>query len=150
MPNNDLKRKKFISYAKDISSKYFWKRLFEETDKRDFVKAQFIVENFGIYIHSRKHFRSSKGKYSLMFTRPGVFLMNNVPGNELSWNDALERLKHYCITPGLPEKFYSELRERKLLIGVESIEIESIVKGKNYEEIEDILKDYFYCIDLFM
>ena len=147
--SSDLdKRNKFIMYAKNKAAKYFWERFFEEIDKRLFVKATFQVDEFGVHIHNRKHFSSSGGKYSLMFTRSGSFQMNDKTYKGKAWN-GLYRMKNWCITQGLPEKFYSELKKRNLLTGMNWIRIENIVSGKDENEIEKILSDYFYCIDLF-
>ena len=142
------KRENIIRYAKNIAAKYFWKRFFEEIDKRSFVKATFNAAEFGVHIHNTKHFNSSNGKYSLMFTRSGAFKMNDRPYKGRAWN-GLNRMKNWCITPGLPEKFYSELKNRNLLNGMDWIKIEDIVKGKSEDEVEKVVKDLFYCIDLF-
>lgn len=142
------KRNNFILYAKNKAAKYFWKRFFDEIDKRYFVKATFQAAEFGVHIHSANHFNSSGGKYSLMFTRSGAFQMNDKAYKGQAWN-GLNRMKNWCITPGTPDKFYSELKNRNLLTGMEWIKIEAIVSGKDENEVEKVLSDYFYCIDLF-
>ena len=118
LPTDSEKREKLILYAKSKAAKHFWKRFFEEIDKRYFVKATFQVSEFGVHIHSIKHFDSSGGKYSLMFTRSGAFEMNDKSYKGQDWN-GLNRMKNWCVTVGLPERFYLELKKRNLLTGME-------------------------------
>lgn len=142
------KREKFVLYAKNNSAKYFWKRFFEEIDKRYFVKATFQASEFGVHIHSTNHFNSSGGKYSLMFTRSGAFKMNDRSYKGQAWN-GLNRMKNWCVSVDLPDKFYSELKQRNLLTGMEWIKVEEIVRDKNESEVENVLSNYLFCIDLF-
>jgi len=144
--NDDkIKRDKFILYAKSIKEKEFWKLFFEEIDKRSFVKATFQASEFGVHIHNKSHFNSSGGKYSLMFTRNGSFKMNDTSFQGKSWN-GLNRLKNWCVTPGLADKFYSNLNSRNLLLGMEVINVPGIVNSSSPKKVID---DLFYCIDLF-
>lgn len=142
---DSIKREKFISYSKTIKEKEFWNLFFKEIDKRSFVQATFQVAEFGVHIHSKKHFNSSGGKYSLMYTRNGSFKMNDASFQGKSWN-GLNRLKNWCITPGLSEKFYSCLNSKNLLIGMELINISRLVNSSTPQQIID---DLFDCIDLF-
>jgi hypothetical protein len=133
-----MKREKIISYAKTIKEKEFWKLFFEEIDKRSFVKATFKAEQFGVYIHSKKHFNSSGGKYSLMYTRNGSFKMNYRSYKGKSWN-GLNRLKNWCIAPELPEKFYLSLNFKNLLTGMDLIDIPRLVNSSTSKQIIDDL-----------
>jgi len=139
------KRDKFILYAKTIKEKEFWKLFFDEIDKRTFVKATFQAAEFGVHIHNRNHFSSSGGKYSLMFTRNGCFKMNDASFQGKSWN-GLNRLKNWCTTVGLPEKFYSSLKDKNLLLGMELINIPALVNSSTPQKVKE---DLFYCVDLF-
>ena len=140
-----IKREKFILYAMTVKEKEFWKLFFEEIDKRPFVKATFQAAEFGVHIHNKNHFSSSGGKYSLMFTRNGCFKMNDTSFQGKSWN-GLNRLKNWCTTTGLPDKFYTNLKTKNLLLGMELINIPAIVNSSTPQNIK---KDLFYCIDLF-
>lgn len=140
-----IKRDKFINYAKSTKEKEFWKLFFEEIDKRTFVKATFQAAEFGVHVHNKNHFSSSGGKYSLMFTRNGLFKMNDTSFEGKSWN-GLNRLKNWCITPGLPEKFYYSLSAKNLLTGIEIINIPKLASSSSTQKL---LEDLFYCIDLF-
>ena len=142
---DNLKRDKFILYAKTIKEKEFWKLFFDEIDKRSFVKATFQASEFGVHIHNKNHFSSSGGKYSLMFTRNGCFKMNDTAFQGKSWN-GLNRLKNWCTTVGLPDKFYSNLKDKNLLVGMELINIPSLVNSSPPQMLKEEL---FYCIDLF-
>jgi hypothetical protein len=138
------KREKFISYKGTKNEKEFWKMFFEEIDKRSFVKSTFQASEFGVHVHSKKHFNSSGGKYSLMFTRNDSFKMNDLSFQGNSWN-GLNRMKNWCITLNLPEKFYSELQNRKLLNG-DLINVSSLLKTLTPLQLNEEL---FKCIDLF-
>ena len=140
-----IKRDKFILYAKTNKEKEFWKLFFEEIDKRNFVKATFQATEFGVHIHNKNHFNSSGGKYSLMYTRNGSFKMNDAPFQGKSWN-GLNRIKNWCTTSGLPDKFYSNLKAKNLLLGMELINIPAVVTSSTPQRIAE---DLFYCIDLF-
>ena len=109
-----------------------------------FVKSTFQASEFGVHVHSKKHFNSSGGKYSLMFTRSDSFKMNDLSFQGQSWN-GLNRMKSWCITLNLPEKFYSELQNRKLLNG-DLINIASLLKTYTPTQLNEEL---FKCIDLF-
>lgn len=135
----------FISNAGTNREREFWEQFFEEIAKRVFVRAKFNVEEFGVHIHNRVHFKSSRGKYSLMYTREGLFKMNNQPYDNNVW-DGLNRLKHWCITPNLPEKFYSDLIAKKLLLDDEFINVPLLLKSFTPVQLNDEL---FQCIDLF-
>lgn len=142
---DNIKREQFIRYVKSFNEKEFWKLFFQEIDKRPYVKATFQSAEFGVHIHNRNHFSSSGGKYSLMFTRSGLFKMNDTTYQGKSWN-GLNRLKNWCITPGLAEKFYSDLKSKNLLLGMELINIQTLVNSSSPQKI---LVDLFSCIDLF-
>jgi len=142
------KRHIFISRARSLEQKEYWKLFFEEIDKRGFVKASFVADEFGVHIINPRHFNSSGGKYSLMFTRDYIFKMNNTSFQGKSWN-GLGRMKNWCTTPSLPERFYDELTKRDFLSFGSMIDIETIVSGKSKDEIKAIIAGFFYCIDLF-
>jgi hypothetical protein len=116
------KRTKFMLSADTAKEKEFWTLLFEHVDRRSYVRAAFQKGEFGVHIRNAQHFKSSGGKYSLMYTRDGAFKMNDMTYEGQSWN-GLDRLKHWCVTPCLPEKFYSELKARNLLEDMEYIPI---------------------------
>jgi hypothetical protein len=143
--DDKIKREKFIKYAKSFKEKEFWKLFFEEIDTRSFVKATFKVDEFGVYIHNKNHFNSSGGKYSLMYTRSGIFKMNDASFQGNSWN-GLNRLKNWCTTPELPDEFYSSLKSKNLLTGMQVIDIP---RKANSMLPKQIIEDLFYCIDLF-
>lgn len=140
-----VKREKIINYSKTIKEKEFWKLFFSEIDRRTLIRATFQVAEFGVHIHNKKHFSSSGGKYSLMFTQNGSFIINDTSYKGVSWN-GLNRLKNWCLTEGLPEKFYSSLKSKNLLIGQDFINIPKLV---NESPVKQIIDDFFYCIDLF-
>ncbi|HSO86124.1 MAG TPA: endonuclease NucS domain-containing protein [Draconibacterium sp.] len=98
------KRAKFISYKGTKNEMEFWKIFFEEIDKRSFVKLTFQVSEFGVHVTNKKHFNSSGGKYSLMFTRNNSFKMNDLSFQGQSWN-GLNRMKNWCITLNLQRNF---------------------------------------------
>jgi hypothetical protein len=136
-----IKREQFIRSAKTLKEKEFWKLFFQEIDKRRFVKATFQADEFGVHIHSKFHFKSVGGKYSLMFTRKGCFKMNDV-----GFQDGLSRIKNWCTTPGLAEAFYSQLKSRKLLIGQKLINIPDLVFASSPQHV---IQNLFECIDIF-
>lgn len=138
------KRKLFVSNLSTSKEKEFWKLFFTEIDKRDFVKAVFSSEEFGLHIHNSNKFNSSGGKYSLMFTRKGSFRMNDLPYEGKSWN-GLNRLKHWCISDGLPERFYADLKSKKLLVG-EFITVKALLNS--FTPVQ-VTHELFQCIDLF-
>lgn len=140
-----VKRDNFIRYAKSLKEKEFWKLFFEEIDKRSFVKATFQSAEFGVHIHNRNHFNSSGGKYSLMFTRNRCFKMNDTSFQGRSWN-GLNRLKNWCITSGLPDNFYGNLKSKNLIVGMDLINIPNLL---NIHPPKKLIEDLFYCIDLF-
>ena len=141
-------RDKFISSVPTIIEKEFWQQFFVEVDKRAFVEAEFKVKDFGLRIND-KHLIEGTSSYSLMFTRNGLFVINNKGYNGEKY-DGLNRLKHWCITPGLPEKFYSELNLKGLLSMVkknsEIIDIPGLLK---YRTPSQLIGELFQCIDLF-
>jgi hypothetical protein len=137
------KREKFISYKGTKNEKEFWKMFFEEVDKRNYVKAKFGVSDFGLRI--TKHLKRGTNDYSLMTAQSDSFIMNSKPLNGQYWNDGLDRLKNWCITGNLPEKFYSELQTKKLLNG-EQINIPALLKTYSPTQLNEEL---FKCIDLF-
>lgn len=137
-------RDEFISNAGTNSEKEFWKQFFEEINKRSFVRAKFNKYNFGVRINN-KHIKKHTKSYSLMYTRDGSFKMNNQPYDNNIW-DGLNRLKHWCITPNLPEKFYSDLIAKKLLLDDEFINVPLLLKSFTPVQLNDEL---FQCIDLF-
>lgn len=141
-------RDKFISDLRTIIEKEFWKQFFVEVDKRPFLIAEFIVKDFGLRVND-KHLIEGTKTYSLMFTRNGSFKMNSIGKDGKKW-DGLNRLKNWCITPGLPEKFYSELNKKGLLSVVKKnnviIDIPLLLKNKTPSQLN---KELFQCIDLF-
>lgn len=142
------KKDKFISNAATIIEKEFWSQFFKEVDKRSFLDAEFKVKDFGLRINN-KYLKDGTKNYSLMFTREGFFKMNNKGLDGKKW-DGLNRLKNWCDTQGLPDNFYSELNNRKL-ISVnrkysEIIDIPLLLKSKTPTQL---IEDLFYCIDLF-
>lgn len=137
------KREKFISYKGTKNEKDFWKIFFTEIDKRKYVKAKFGVSDFGLRI--TKHLKKGTNDYSLMTAQGDSFTMNSKPFNGQYWNDGLDRLKNWCITHNLPEKFYSELRTNNLLNG-EQINIPSLLKIYTPAHLNEVL---FKCIDIF-
>lgn len=139
------KRKRFISSARTAKEREFWALFFDEIDRRAHVTADFVKDNFGVHVHSRKHLTSSGYKYSLMYTRDDSFQMNAKGYDGQRW-DGLTRLKNWCITRGLPEKFYSELRARKLSEDDAWIHVPSLLKTRSASHIVDSL---FACVDLF-
>jgi hypothetical protein len=139
-----VKRQKFISSTGTKNEKEFWKLFFSEIDSRSFIKATFQVSEFGVHIHNKNHFNSSGGKYSLMFTRNDSFKMNDSTFQGRSWN-GLNRLKNWCITPNLAEKFYSELKTKNLLIG-ETISIPTLLRSFTPTQL---IEQLFKCLDLF-
>lgn len=136
------KREKFMLSVPSTKEKESWTLFFGEIDKRSHVRATFKKAEFGVYIHSRRHFTSSGGKYSLMYTRDGSFKMNDMSYQ----GHALTRLKHWCRTPGLPEKFYSELKARNLTVDMEYISIRELLHTRSPSQI---VADLLACIDLF-
>ncbi len=143
-PENSPDRGKFISNVRTTKEKEFWKLFFFEIDKRAFVKATFNKAEFGVHIHNSNRFNSSGGKYSLMFTRSGSFRMNDLTYQGNSWN-GLNRMKNWCITEGLSEKFYSDLKSKKLLVG-DLIAVPTLLSTFSPAQLNDEL---FQCIDLF-
>lgn len=154
-------RNNFISNAETNVEKLFWEQFFEEIEKRKFVEDAFtkkaVKKGFGIHIHNILHFSKKNKKlqtlkrtYSLMYAKEGsIFKMNNQKYNHIS-GDALNRLKLLCNTPKLPEQFYSELTNKKLLsfhkkYG-EIIDIPLLLKYLTPSQLND---DLFQCIDLF-
>jgi len=141
-------RDKFISDVYTIIEKEFWKQFFIEVDKRSFLEDEFIVKDFGLRIND-KHLIEDTKTYSLMFTRNGSFKMNSIGKDGKKW-DGLNRLKNWCVTPGLPEKFYSELNKKGLLSLVkknsEIIDIPLLLK---YRTPSQLNAELFQCVDLF-
>jgi hypothetical protein len=128
-----------------VKGKEFWDLFFKEIDKRSFVTATFKVSEFGVYITNKKLINSTGGKYSLMYTRNGSFKMNDTSFQGNSWN-GLNRLKNWCTSIGLPEKFYSDLKSKNLLTGMDFIDIPRLVNASTPKQIID---DIFHCLDLF-
>jgi hypothetical protein len=143
------KRKQFISSADTPKEKEFWTLFFAEIDKRSpwVMDAFKETDNFGVRIDNKKHFEfgGSGGTYSLMYTRKHSLRMNDTGYQGRKWN-GLDRLKKWCVTPGLPERFYSALKARKLTDNMEWILVPDLVSTRGPH---DIVKDLFACIDLF-
>jgi hypothetical protein len=142
---NQAKRDQFIRARVTLKEKQFWKLFFLEIDKRTFVKATFCRGGFGVYMHNRNHLSNKAGEYSLMYTRDGSFNMNDKRYKGPAWN-GLNRLRHWCTTPGLPEQFYSGLTSHKLLTSPDHIDISKLLE----QSVPDkVLRGLFVCIDLF-
>lgn len=140
-------RDKFISGVNSIKEKEFWMLFFREIDKRTFVDDEFQVRDFGCRINN-KYLKLGTKNYSLMYTRNGLFKMNNMGLNGKKWN-GLNRLKNWCDTPNLPEQFYNQLNNKKLLsetIKGEFIDIPLLLKSQSSSQL---VSELFDCIDLF-
>ena len=146
-------RNNFISNVKTIEEKHFWEQFFDEVEKRKFVKDAFtktaVKKGFGVHIHGHPHFKIPK--YSLMYTREGsIFKMNNQKLHNNTPLDGLDRLKCLCVTQNLPDQFYFELTNRKLLSTHKKygkiINIPILLKSFTPADLND---DLFQCIDLF-
>jgi hypothetical protein len=143
--DENQKRQELISRAGTMKEKEFWKLFFKEINKRPFVEANFRAAEFGVYVTNKNHFSSSGGKYSLMFTRNNLFKMNSMAYQGQYFDDGLARLKNWCVTPNLPENFYTKLLSNKFLDG-EMINVPSLLNINSPEQLNEKL---FSCIDLF-
>jgi hypothetical protein len=141
--DENQKRHYFIS-STGTKEKEFWKLFFEEIDKRPYATAKFQANEFGLHVYNVRHFNSSGNRYSLMFTRKGIFKMNNMSFQGQHW-DGLKRLKNWSKTPNLAESFYGKLRSNKILDdGI--INVPLLLNSNTPEQLN---KKLFECIDLF-
>lgn len=141
-------RQSFISTLSTKKEEEFWKQFFDEVDKRHFLKAKFIVGNFGLHIYS-KYLKEGTKSYSLMYSCTDILRMNNEGYNGRKW-DGLERLKYWFTNHDLAEKFYSELNKKNLIFtvkkNVEIIDVPELLKQKTPSTLN---KELFQCVDLF-
>lgn len=149
-PQEEAKRESFLRHVNTEREKSFWTRFFVEVDaRRPWLKATFQAAEFGVHVHNRRHFKSSNGKYSLMYTRGGLLAMNSVTTQGMYFRNGLERMKNWCTSPELPERFYGELQKRALLRGMSEIDVRNLVAGKDQAGIEKVITDLFCCLDMF-
>ena len=156
MEEHTGKREKFISNIFNPLEKIFWDLFFEETDKRTFVTAEFVVSNFGLKITNNDLFKSHS--VSLMFTRRNEketwFVLNKYTYHNTYFNSPEERLMYTLKKPVIANKFYNKLRKINLITDISKkmnncILISDLIFNKNEKFVDDLINYFFEAIDIF-
>lgn len=162
MDENKKKREKFISNVGNPIEKIFWKKFFEQVDKRKFLKAKFIVNNFGLRAHNKGLF--TKPSVSLMYSRQkrenSFFVLNTKTYNDkiinkkVCFNSPKKRLKYFLKEPEIADEFYKQLESLDLIAnysydGDNLIIISDIVSNQSEEFINELITQFFIALDLF-